>query len=397
MITAPTQALSLDQLLPEASRHTYTLFKEKLPNYIHFHTYQHTIEVAKAADRIGRKAGLNDEAVALVTLAAWFHDTGFTETYDGHEEASVRLATAYLESRGAPDAWITQVGALIRATHPEHKPQTLSEQVLRDADLIHVGKKEKFFRYAERLRKEWAHQRGGPYTDQEWAEVQLDFLTSMRFETAYAEKRYGATRASHLEAVQRQLAALLDAAKPIPALGTRTELPRRGVETMFRTAYRNHINLSSIADSKANIMISINAILMSVIVSFVSTRFQTDPWLLIPSASMLLTSLAAIVFAILSARPKVTSKVFSLEDVRKSRANILFFGNFVNLTQDRFRLGIREMMRDWDMLYDSMINDIYGLGLVLMKKYRLLWLSFTVFMAGLIVTVALFLILFVAT
>jgi len=161
---------------------------------------------------------------------------------------------------------------------------------------------------------------------------------------------------------------------------------------MFRTAYRNHINLSQIADSKANIMISINAILMSIIVSFVSTRLTdaANVWLLVPAVTMLMTSLVAIIFAILGTRPKVTSEVFSLEDVRRNRANILFFGNFVNMSRSEFAVGMREIMADWDMLYDSMIHDLYSLGLVLQKKYRLLWFSYSVFMVGLILTVVLF-------
>jgi len=49
--------------------------------------------------------------------------------------------------------------------------------------------------------------------------------------------------------------------------------PGRGVETMYRSAYRNHINLSSIADNKANMMISINTIIMSLIIAVIGSVF----------------------------------------------------------------------------------------------------------------------------
>ena len=159
---------------------------------------------------------------------------------------------------------------------------------------------------------------------------------------------------------------------------------------MFRSAYRNHINLSSIADSKANIMISINAILMSIIISYVGSRIGTQPWMLVPSATILVTSLIAITFAILSARPKVTSDEPTLQEVREKRANLLFFGNFVRMPQDQFLKGIHELMEEGDMVYDQMALDLYGLGLVLQRKYRLLWISYTVFMAGLALSVVLF-------
>ena len=163
---------------------------------------------------------------------------------------------------------------------------------------------------------------------------------------------------------------------------------------MFRTAFRNHMDLSSIADSKANLMISVNAILLSVLISFVSARMHTNPWLIIPSAAMLLTCLSAGTFAILSARPKVTSNPLTLDDIRRNKANILFFGNFTRLPLDDFRTGIHDLMTDADSLYDNMIGDLYSLGHVLRKKYRLLWLSYSIFMGGLILSVVLFFVFF---
>ena len=382
-----------DAFVEKASAFVYTLFKEKLPDTILYHSFGHTVEVAKEAVRIGEKTELDAHGRMLVALAAWFHDTGFTETYDGHEEASARIARDYLRDDGLPEADVEQVVELIRSTHADREPQTLAEEILHDADLAHVGKKRKFFEFSERLRREWEVHRDRTYSDQEWAEVQLAFLSGISFRTRYAQERFDETKDRNLRKVKEQLAAALDRGKAVPA-PTDRGAPGRGIETMFRTAYRNHINLSAIADSKANIMISVNAILMSIIVSFISTRLQADPWLMIPATAMLITSLVAVVFAILSARPKVTSQIYSLEDVRRNRANILFFGNFVNLAQPEFRVGMKEIMADWDRLYDSMINDIYSLGQVLSRKYRLLWLSYTCFMAGLIVTVVLFLGLF---
>lgn len=390
--TTETAVPNLSGIVPLAAAHVYQLFKEKLPETILFHGYQHTVDVAEAADKLVRKSDLDKEAQALVMLAAWFHDTGFTETYEDHEEASIRIARAFLREHGLADRQADEVAALIRATRADHAARNLREQVIRDADVSHIGRK-KFFERAERLRREWAHHRGVTYSDQEWAELQHDFLLNTTFQTSAAQKEYAERRAKNLKEVRRRLAETLDAEKPLPE-GPGREAPSRGIETMFRTTYRNHINLSSIADTKANIMISINAILMSIIVSFISTRTAPGNLLLVPATLMLITSAIAIVFAILSARPKVTSQVFTLEDVRRNRSNLLFFGNFVKLPAEDYNTGMHEIMKDWDRLYDSMINDIYSLGQVLSKKYRLLWISYTVFMAGLVGSVILFLALF---
>jgi hypothetical protein len=96
--------------------------------------------------------------------------------------------------------------------------------------------------------------------------------------------------------------------------------------------------------------------------------------------------LVTIVFAVLATRPNVTTGVFSKEDVYNKRSNLLFFGNFHSMKLDDYEWGIREMMKDSDYLYGSMIRDNYFLGIVLGKKYKLLRIAYTVFMFGLIVS-----------
>ncbi len=166
----------------------------------------------------------------------------------------------------------------------------------------------------------------------------------------------------------------------------------RGIETMFRTSYRTHLTLSGIADNKANIMISINGIIISILIASVSPRIGEIPALILPTAVFLVTCVVSMIYAILAARPRVTSLHVSLEDVRENRANLLFFGNFVNMPEDDFVVGMHELMGNTDQLYTNMIRDIYSLGGVLNKKYRLIRTSYTVFMLGLSVGVALFLV-----
>lgn len=383
-MSTTTETVSAQDLLPEASDYVYTLFKEQLPETILFHSYQHTVDVVEAALKICRKTDdVSQEDKVLLHMAALFHDTGYIEAYDGHEEVSARLAETFLSEKGLPEEDIASIKSLILATKPGHRPEGFLEEAIRDADMAHLGRK-KFFERSERLRAEWTELRGQTYSDQEWYEIQLQFLMEAEYNTEYAQGKYGKRKRKNVKTIRRRLAASLDRPKAIPEPPEDKGVPKRGKETLFRATYRNHINLSSIADAKANIMISINAILMSIIVSFVSTRIQDEPYLLPPAAILLFASLVATVFAILSARPKVTNKSFSLQDVRENQANILFFGNFVNLSLDDFKIGIREVMSDWDRLYDSMSHDLHSLGLVLQKKYRLLWISYTVFMAGLI-------------
>ena len=169
----------------------------------------------------------------------------------------------------------------------------------------------------------------------------------------------------------------------------------RGIETMFRTSYRVHMNLSALADTKANIMISINGIIISIIIASISPKIDTNPWLLVPTSVMLLACLGSIIYAVLSARPRVSSNVVTLEDVRNNRANILFFGHFVGLSEADYVTGMTELLNNSSSLYYNMIRDIYGLGNVLQRKFQLLRTSYTIFMIGLVLGISLFISVYV--
>ena len=174
------------------------------------------------------------------------------------------------------------------------------------------------------------------------------------------------------------------------ALGT-----NRGIETMFRSAYRVQLALTGLADNKANMMISINGIIISIIIASVAPKLDSNPWLLVPTTLFLLGTLVSIIFAILAARPRVASTNIDLQDLRHSEGNILFFGNFYKLQESEFLEGMTNLVQDKTVLYESMIRDIYGLGAVLHKKFSLLQVAYTSFMIALILGVSSFIGVFI--
>ncbi len=169
----------------------------------------------------------------------------------------------------------------------------------------------------------------------------------------------------------------------------------RGIETMFRSAYRVQMDLTGLADNKANMMISINGIIISIIIAAVAPKLDSNPWLLVPSTVFLVGTLVSIVYAILAARPRVSSKPITLEDLQHSAGNILFFGNFANMTEDEFTAGMVDLIQDRTIVYETMIRNIYGLGAVLKKKFALLQVAYTAFMLALILGVSSFIGVFV--
>ena len=169
---------------------------------------------------------------------------------------------------------------------------------------------------------------------------------------------------------------------------------KRGVSDMFRTSYRTHMDLSGIADNKSNIMISINGIIISIVIASISPKIDSNPWLLLPTSVLLISCLASMIYAVLSARPRVSKEKVTLEDVRANRANILFFGNFYTLPRADYVERLEELMQDSERLYDNMARDLHGLGVVLAKKYKLLRTAYNVFMIGLVLSVLSFIFVF---
>ena len=161
----------------------------------------------------------------------------------------------------------------------------------------------------------------------------------------------------------------------------------RGVETMFRSAYRVQMELTALADNKANMMISINGIIISIIIAAVSPKLDANPWLILPSTVFLLGTLISIVFSILAARPRISTQRITLEDLANSKGNILFFGNFANLSREHFQEGMLELMEDRQVMYETMIDNIYGIGSVLRTKFALLKVAYTSFMLALVLGV----------
>ena len=153
---------------------------------------------------------------------------------------------------------------------------------------------------------------------------------------------------------------------------------------------QNQNNLSGMADSKANILISVNAIILSIVISQLITKLDSNPNLLIPFFALVIVCVSTIVFSILATRPNVNHGIFTQEDVHNKKTNLLFFGNFYKMNLPDYDWAMGEMLNDKDYLYSSIVKDTYFLGVVLAKKYRLLRIAYNIFMFGLILVILAF-------
>lgn len=386
-----------------------------LPEQFVYHNYSHTLEVVKAVKKIGAHAALPPAELEAGIIAAWFHDTGFLHTLENHEGKSMEIASEFLKNHNYPAEGTALVRGCIEATHRRIAPRNAVEAVVCDADFIHLTKASYFDRLRLlRVEMEYLHNRKS--SDEEWYEQNLEFLRSQRFYTEYGklvlqpkleeniqsqEKLIRKMQKLETQALGRDLNVnqdkLKELKKKLRNLEGRSE---RGVETMFRLTSRNHIRLSAMADTKANILISVNAIIVSILIGGLVKALDTNPHLAFPTYLLLGVNVITIIFAILSTRPMVTKGRFTRKDIEEKRTNLLFFGNFHQMTREDYKWGMLEMLNDSDYLYSSLIDDIYFLGKVLGRKYRFLRIAYNIFMFGIIVAVVVFVfsnVMFLAT
>jgi hypothetical protein len=206
----------------------------------------------------------------------------------------------------------------------------------------------------------------------------------LRQATSALESAIESNRASEAESSAAKVAAgHKNSAKPPGS--------NRGIETMFRNIYRVQMDLTGLADNKANMMISINGIIISIIIAAVAPKLDSNPWLMLPTTILLLGTMVSLVYSIQAARPRVSHQDISLGDLRHSEGNLLFFGNFAYLRESEFVEGMSDLMGDREATYEAMMRDIHGIGSVLNKKFHLLQKAYTLFMVALVAGVLAFL------
>ena len=392
------------QLLAATRAYVTDIYQHKVKPEFVFHSMEHTEDVVEACSHMADYFSLNDEDRLVLMLAAWFHDTGYSAGQaEGHEDVSVQIATQFLSGRQADDAIVQRVVSCIQATRMPQSPVTLIEKILCDADLFHLST-EDFKARNGLLKQERESMLGHKIDKQEWRKGNIQFLEQHRYFTDYGQDFLEPRKVNNLALLYRKKDARKggdpDEAKHAFPYKTSVYLSdpqeqknaERGIQTMFRTTSNNHIELSGMADSKAHIMITVNSIILSVSVSYFLPRIITagNEEYILPTIVLVLTCLVCVTFSILATRPSISSGKFTEDDIRNKKTNLLFFGNFHKMQLQDYQWGMNQMIRDKEYLYNTMMMDIYYLGVVLARKYRYLRIAYTVFMVGLIVAVIAF-------
>jgi HD superfamily phosphodiesterase len=383
------------EIFVNTARYVEKMYDEYPHPNLFYHTLEHTRKVVEHTEEIAGHYRLEEQDLLVVYVAAWFHDLGHLMTdIANHEEKGVELMRAFMTEQGAEEPLMKSIEDCIWVTRMPHEPKNLLQEIICDADTYHFGTKE-FKKTNRQIRKEYRRRNFTAIT-LGWEKNTLDLLERHQYFTSYCQVLLEEGKQKNIEKARRRYLKTINAsknteleeeAKNPQLVKNRMTLVARGVQTMLRLTSQNHLRLSDMADGKANILISVNAIIISVVLSLLVRRLETDTYLTIPTILFLLFSVVTIILAIMATRPKISEGRFTKDDIINKRTNLLFFGNFYKSSIDDYEWAMDIMMNDKDYLYTSMVKDIHQLGVVLARKYKLVRLAYTIFMVGIIVCV----------
>lgn len=369
--------------ISEAEKYVQQMLEANLPATMYFHHAEHTLTVKETVEEIGKEEKLSKKELELVILAALFHDTGFIKTYEGHEAESQLIAAKYLKKHNYPQEDIETVKRLIAVTEWNKAPADLMEKIICDADTAHIGRK-KYKGKAENLRKEREHFYDKKYLDLEWKKSNLDFLQEHTYYTKTAKDIFGKRKSKNVKKVRKRIAKKKK--KKAKKIAKFSIGDNKAAQVMFKTALRNHIDLTSIADQKSNIMLSINALLLTIGMPIFASYLSDKVYLLTPSIIFMLTCIVTMVFATLSTRPIKMDGETNLDKLDFGKTNLFFFGNFYKIEQKAYQDAIQQVIANSDTLDKTIINDLYFLGHALGDKFRYLRTCYNVFIVGIILS-----------
>ncbi|SEN08688.1 HD domain-containing protein [bacterium A37T11] len=365
-----------------------------------FHDQTHTQEVVAAAKKMAIYYKLDEKETSIVTIAAYFHDLGYFsgERLD-HELRGAELAAKYLHENGCDEVFIEKVKSCILATKIPQHPVSLLEKIVCDADLFHFGSDD----FAERnklMRKEASLCSHTEINKGQWRQNTIQLLENHHFQTEYGVKYLEDQKQKNIRKLKEKMDAQATVKENLndkpeaekkdkkkKDKDNKLKQPERGVETMFRTTSANNQRLSDMADNKAHILITVNSIILSAVIALLLRKLDSNEHLIVPTFILLAVSLITMVIAILATRPSIPDGKFVPGEVAKNKVNLLFFGNFYRMELEQYTQGMLEVMGERDLLYGTLIKDVYSQGVVLGRKYRLLRLSYNIFMFGLIISV----------
>ncbi len=191
-------------IITEVKDHAISVLSKHLPDNMTYHSVNHTIDVVASAEEIAEKQELSTDDKEVVQIAAWFHDLGYTRGCENHEKDGAEMAREFLKEKDYPADKIAKVEGCIMATQMPQNPQNNLEKILCDADLMHLAGRD-YFKKADLLHKEIETTKLCKISENEWLQMNQEFLDKHCFFTDYAKQHYESAVKENLKKVRDRL------------------------------------------------------------------------------------------------------------------------------------------------------------------------------------------------
>lgn len=380
-------------LLNKSEQYISTLLSENLDEKYLFHNYEHTKGIVDKCIELlqeNKDKQVNDTHVLIAT---WFLNSGYTMGNEEPMKNSCDLAHSFLSENGEKNHVIEKVCDLIRAAWTNEDPRSEEEKIIKDARLSFYASKD-FEELLVLLYMEFQNFDKNIPPMEEWRIRFIEILrTEHRFYTDYANENWQKKKESNtMDLIGTAAKMVKTKNKEKLKAKLKDKSPGRAIQSLYRIQLRNHLKLSDIADTKANILLSVNAIIISLLMANLIPKLgvPSNSYLIYPTVIFVLFSIASMIMSVLATRPKIENKDVVEGEIKSKNRNFLFFGNFHLMELEDFKGRIRNIIQDTETIYDSLTMDLYYLGKVLQKKYRLLSWTYTVFIVGVILSVLAF-------
>jgi len=382
-----------NKLVNTTEKFVKNLLAEQMNKNFLFHSQGYTMKSISKAKKILEITDVTNVEANSILISTWFMHSGFAVNYENHLNESLNLATDFLKNDGIDNENINKVLELITSAWSKDEPKSESEKIMKDVRTWFYASSD-FEELLQLLRLELENFNKSVPDIDTW---RLDYVEELRvrhrFYSDYAKENWQEQKEDNiLSLISRLQKAEKTEKKEILKARLKDESPQRAIQSLYRIELRNHIKLSDIADTKANILLSVNAIIISLLLANLLPKLDSpsNSYLIYPTVIFVLFSIASMIMSVLATRPKVDNAEVVENDINKKDTNYLFFGNFHTMEIKDFKAKLRDIIKSKESIYDSLSMDLYYLGKVLQEKYRLLRWTYTVFLVGIILSVIAF-------
>lgn len=370
--------------LQAAEIYVRELLEAKIPKEMAKVKQKNTLKMRSSARELAEKTGLSAEESQILDLAVIFTNAGYAESLHNPYFHSSKAAKNWMKGEDFGEETITRVSQCLNTNLPEAEPQNMTEKVYQDVRTGLYADKKYVSKTLPKVQEEEQIQSGNPIETAEWLRQHRKDLKDISWNTDEAKEMYK-------KGLKRNIKKIKKLRKKNEGNIAKFEAPidkSKSAQMILKTALRNHIDLTNIADGKSNIMLSINAIIITIALPLLTRYISDNGYLIIPVGILMITCVLSIVFAAMATRPAKMQGETDVDRVmEKSSSNLFFFGNFFNVALTDYQRGMKKVLRDTDVLERSIINDLYYLGKALGTKFNLLRICYLVFMVGIALSV----------